>query len=233
MSRASSPQPAKPQQKEQRADPGEKQLQWSGGAGSRPLTSSWIQSLRLHCGAEAALPLPGKGSKHAPDLHRERARSCRERNPPREKGSLGRGNLPTKPPPAPHGLRQLSPESQQSPALQGWGAANPEPLSDTGGQKPLTPAERSVPRFPHRPLLRVAAPPAQNPLPKTQTHSPHTLCDPGEPQRLHSPHPPSVHAPIHPPPHGSDAACFLLMGVTIYNLWRNATTQKNKINAPP
>lgn len=30
-----------------------------------------------------------------------------------------------------------------------------------------------------------------------------------------SPYPSSLHLPIHPPPHGSATACFLLMGVTI------------------
>lgn len=65
VSRATSPQPAKPHQQAQTADPGEKQPAVERGAGGRPLTSSWIQSLRLHCGAAPALPLPGKRSKHS------------------------------------------------------------------------------------------------------------------------------------------------------------------------
>lgn len=53
--------------------------------------------------------------------------------------------------------------------------------------------------------------------------SPPACMSHGEPQLLCIPPHPSS-----PPPHGSALFCFLLMGVTIYNFWREATTPKKK-----
>lgn len=126
------------------------------------------------------------------------------------------------------------------------------PLTPGGVQKPLPLAEDSepltscMPRFPYcllalprsTGLLRAQI--SISPCPSTTLPAPAAPIEykpfpsPSPPPRMSCREPQLLRiSPIHPwcpPPHGSALFCLLLMGVTIYIFWRQATTQKNPMH---